>query len=173
MPENRATLLIAAGSGAVAFAIGFNLGAFGEVFFDQVFTVWVVATIVFVGSLIADLPPRTWLRRLVLLVPSLWLLVSWLHNTYDLKYVDVRVVTAVSLIVTGVAIPYLGWVLFTVINPDFPNLSRRHRGAVLIAIAVSLVIGVFFGANNDAVLTCHDFKVSGNDLPDNCRRGLS
>ncbi|MBX7435425.1 hypothetical protein JDV09_25485 [Mycobacterium sp. Y57] len=167
-PEDRATLLVAAASGAVAFAVGFNFGAFGEVFFNQAFTVWVIATVVFVGSVIADLPPHTWLRRLVLLVPWLWLLASWVSNTFDLEYVDRRVVTIVTLIVTALAIPYLGWVLVTVIYPDFANLSRRHKGAVLATIAVFLVVGVFFGANNDAVLTCDDFKVSGNDLPDNC-----
>lgn len=165
--EDRATLLIAAGSATVAFGIGFNYGAFGTVFFDSIFTVWVVATIVFVGSLIARLPPYTWPRRLVLLVPTLWILASWIDNNLDLDNSD-RIVTAVTLVVTFVALPFVGWFLVTAINTDFAELSRGHKAAVIGAIGTFLVVGAFLGARNDALLTCDDFKVSGNDLPDNC-----
>ena len=44
----------------MAFTLAFNLGAFGTVFFDAIFTAWVIATIVLVGSLVSKLPPQTW-----------------------------------------------------------------------------------------------------------------
>jgi hypothetical protein len=166
-PVDRATLLIAAGASAVAFSIGFNYGAFDAIFFSDVFRVWVVATVVFVGSLISPLPPHTWPRRLVLLVPTLWLLASWIDSNLDVANSD-KIVTGVTFVVTFIALPFVGWFLVTAINTDFADLPRTHKGAVLGAIAVFLAVGALLGARNDAILTCEDFKVSGNDLPVNC-----
>ncbi len=165
--QDRATLLIAAGSAAVAFGIGFNYGAFDAIFFGDVFRVWVVATVVFVGSLVSPLPPHTWPRRLVLLVPTLWLLASWIDNNLDVTNSD-KVVTGLTLVVTFIALPFVGWFLVTAINTDFADLPRTHKGVVIATIAVFLVIGALLGARNDVLLTCDDFKVSGNDLPPNC-----
>ena len=47
---SRATVLIAAGSATIAFMLGFNYGAFGVIFFEQVFTVWVISTVVTAAS---------------------------------------------------------------------------------------------------------------------------
>ena len=84
-PSERATLLIAAASGTFAFAIGFNYGAFGVLFFYQLLTVWVLATIVFVGSLVSKLPPNTWPRRLILLLPTVWLIAAAIDNAIELN----------------------------------------------------------------------------------------
>lgn len=166
-PEDRATLLIAAGSATVAFSLGFNYGAFDTVFFGDVFTVWVVATVVFGGSLVTRMPPHTWPRRLVLLVPSLWLLASWVDNNLDVANSD-RIVTAVTVAVTFVALPFVGWFVITAINTDFVELPNKNKAAVIGTVAVFLVAGFVLGARNDTLLTCEDFKVSGNDLPSNC-----
>jgi hypothetical protein len=58
-PSDRATLLITAGSATVAFTVGFNLGAFGVVFFDQLLTVWVIATVILFASIFSNIPPDT------------------------------------------------------------------------------------------------------------------
>jgi len=165
--KDRATLLIAAGSATVAFTIGFNYGAFDAVFFTDVFRVWVIATVVFLGSLISPLPPNTWPRRLVLLVPSLWLIVAWVDNNLDVANSD-KLLTAVTFVVTFIALPFVGWFLVTAINTDFVDLPRSHKGVVLGTIAAFLLVGALLGARNDVLLTCDDFKVSGNDLPENC-----
>ena len=44
-PSDRATLLIAAGSATFAFMLGFNLGAFNAIFFDQLLVVWVISRV--------------------------------------------------------------------------------------------------------------------------------
>lgn len=164
---DRATLLIAVGSASVAFTLGFNYGAFGVVFFDQVFTVWVIASVVFVASIVTRLKPRTWPRRLVLVIPSVWLIMSWLNNNTDLERID-DLTIVLSVIVVFVPLPFVGWILVTTINAEFAELPRRNKGAVLSAVGVFLVVGLLFGARNDLVLECEDFKVSGNDLPKNC-----
>lgn len=163
----RATLLIAVGSASVAFMLGFNFGAFGVVFFDQVFTVWVVATIVFVASIFTRLEPQTWPRRVVLVIPSFWLILSWLNNNTDLERIDDFTIVF-TVVVTLVPLPFVGWILITTINSEFAELPRRNKAVVIATVGLFLVAGLVLGARNDLVLDCDDFKVSGNDLPDNC-----
>ncbi|MGI9643482.1 MAG: hypothetical protein ACR2N9_11975 [Acidimicrobiia bacterium] len=171
-PSDRATLLIAVGSASIAFMVGFNYGAFGVIFFEQVFTVWVISTIVFVASVFTRIEPNDWPKRLVLLMPSLWMVISWLSNNTKLARID-EAALIFTVIVTLVALPFVGWILITTINSDFANLARGNKIAVVAAVGVFLAIGLFLGARNDLVLDCDDFKVSGNDLPTNCVRADS
>ena len=166
-PSDRATLLVAVGSASVASMVGFNLGAFDIVFFDQLLTIWVIGTIVFVGSIVSDLPPNTWPRRLILLLPSLWLLVAWIDNSTDIGQSD-RLASALTLIVTVVALPFVAWILVTAINTDFAELPGRNKVAVIAAVGIFVVVGFAIGARNDFLLNCDDFRISGNDLPNNC-----
>ena len=166
-PSDRATLLIAAASGTLAFTIGFNYGAFGVIFFDQLLTVWVLAMVVFVGSLFTNLPPNTWPRRLILLLPTLWVIAAAVDNAIDMASGD-RFVFTVTVIVTLIALPFVAWNLVTAINADFAELPNRNKGIAISALAIFFVLGAVLGANNDAFLTCQDFKVSGNDLPADC-----
>lgn len=163
----RATLLVAVGSAGLAFTVGFNLGAFGVVFFDQLLTVWVIATVVFCASLVTELPPRTWPRRLLLLLPSLWLVAAWIDNAAGGDQPD-RIAFALTLAVTVVAMPFVAWILITAINTEFVELPGRNKLAVIGVVAVFVLVGYGVGARNDLLLNCDDFKVSGNDLPDNC-----
>ncbi len=166
-PSDRATLLVTVASATVAFMLGFNVGAFGIVFFDQLLLVWVIATIVLVASIISDLPPNTWPRRLILLLPSLWVLAAWVDSAQDVLEGD-RIVFFLTLGVTAVALPFVAWILVTAINTDFEELPRSNKLLVIAAVGIAIVVGFGVGARNDFILTCEDFKISGNDLPANC-----
>lgn len=166
-PSSRATLLVAAASAGIAFMVGFNLGAFGVVFFDQLLTIWVIATVILVASIVSDTPPNTWPQRLVLLVPSLWLVAAWIDNTFTLESQE-RMVFALTVVVTIFVLPAVGWILITVINADFANLPGRNKGIVITTVGLFIVIGFALGARNDLFLDCGDFKISGNDRPANC-----
>ena len=166
-PSDRATLLITAGSATVAFAVGFNMGAFGVIFFGQLLAIWVIATVVLVGSLVSDLPPDTWPRRLVLLVPSLWIIAAWVDSNYSFNRSE-RFVFAMTVIVTLIVLPAVAWILVTVVNTDFAELPGRKKGIVIATVGLFIIIGFAFGARNDMFLDCEDFKISGNDLRSNC-----
>lgn len=166
-PSDRATLLITAGSSTVAFTVGFNLGAFGVVFFDQLLAVWVIATVVMVASIVSNLPPRTWPRRLVLLVPTLWIIAAWIDNEFSFDSSE-RIVFALTVAVTMFVLPVVAWTLITAINTDFAELPRKRKAIVLATVGLALVIGLGIGARNDLILNCGDFKISGSDLPENC-----
>jgi len=160
-------LLVTVGSATVAFMLGFNVGAFGIIFFDQLLLVWVIATIVLVASIISDLPPNTWPRRLVLLLPTLWLLSAWVDSAQDVARGE-RIVFFLTLAVTVVALPFVAWILVTAINTDFAELPRGNKLLVIAAVGIAIVVGFGIGARNDFILTCDDFRISGNDLPANC-----
>lgn len=166
-PAERAALLISVASASVAFMLAFNLGAYGEVFFDQIFTVWITATLVFLGSIFTKLPPNSWPSRLVLLLPSVWILTAWIDNprTEDMGE---SVLLWLTLIVTLVALPFAAWILISTINPDFRDLARNYKFVVGAVVVVAFAAGYLIGARNDVLLTCDDFKISGNDLPANC-----
>jgi hypothetical protein len=166
-PSDRATLLITAGSATVAFSVGFNLGAFGVIFFGQLLAIWVISTVVFVGSLVSDLPPDTWPRRLVLLVPTLWIIAAWIDSNYAFNRSE-RFAFALTVLVTLVVLPIVAWVLVTVVNSDFAELPGTKKGIVIATVGLFIIIGFAFGARNDMFLDCEDFKISGNDLPANC-----
>jgi F0F1-type ATP synthase membrane subunit a len=168
--SDRAALLIAVPSALLAFWIGFNLGAFDDIFFDQVLAVWVVATIVLVASLVSNLPPRGWPGRLVLLVPTVWLIVATLIDPGG-RSGSTDVLFIITVVVTVVTLPFIGWILVTAINPDFLGLPRANRNAVIAAALVFFLAGWVLGTANDQFLTCDDFKVSGNDLPAGCTPG--
>jgi hypothetical protein len=73
-----------------------------------------------------------------------------------------------TLAVTVVALPFVAWILVTTINTDFAELPRNNKLLVMAAVGTALVVGLGIGARNDFLLNCDDFKISGNDLPDNC-----
>jgi hypothetical protein len=77
---DRATLLIAVATASGAFVIGFNFGAFDVIFFDALLSIWVIATIVLVASLLTSLPPRNWFGRLILFTPSVWIILAWISD---------------------------------------------------------------------------------------------
>ena len=56
----------------------FTLGAYGAIFFEQLYALWAVATTVFLAAVVV-LRRRVWSQPalLTLLLPSLWLALTW------------------------------------------------------------------------------------------------
>jgi hypothetical protein len=119
--SDRAALLVAVPSALLAFWIGFNLGVFDDIFFDQVLAVWVTATVVLVASLVSKLPPRTWLGRLVLLVPTMWLIAAMVVDPGD-SGGSTDVLFIITVVVTVVTLPFIGWILVTAIKKPVTRL---------------------------------------------------
>jgi hypothetical protein len=166
----RAALLIAVPSASIAFMLGFNLGAFGEIFFEQILTVWVIATIVLVASFFSKLPPNGWAGRLLLLVPTVWLILAAVADPTQPEDRASKFIFGLTIFVTAVCLPFIGWILVSAINPDFTHLTMPRRIAILAAVIVFAGAGFFIGARNDVFLTCEDFEVSGNFVPSKCVR---
>ena len=72
-------------------------------------SIWVVATIVLVASFITGLPPQNWFGRLILLIPSVWIILAWIAGpagddaASDALYVFTLIVTLVTSMVIVLA----------------------------------------------------------------------
>jgi hypothetical protein len=165
--NERATLLILVPSASIGFGLAFNLGAFGVVFFDRILVVWVMSTIVFIASLVSKLPPRKWWGRLALLIPTMWLVLTFLDASVSSTQLD-STLSVTAIVVTVVCLPVIAWTLISSINQEFLELPRRNRTVIVLTVLLFATAGWALGANNDRFLYCDDFQVSGNDLPSNC-----
>lgn len=155
------------------WGIAFNLGAFKTIFFDDLFTIWVVATAVLLALLLIPNGRKIlrWYSILILLSPTIWLILNYLEMSFILTPIAQSFVFILGIAIGIVCLPYSIYLVVTILNPDLISLKGND---IKIRIAlVGLIIGLvgfFVGKNNNMFLTCEDFKISGNDLPVNCRK---
>jgi len=147
----------------------FTLGAWGELFFDQLLTVWVAAT---AGLIVVLVQPRSmgrrWSRIAALAVPSVWLLLAFIDDaqTADLM---TDIVTLLGIVIGVVGIPFTLWTLSRVLWPDlFAGLRLRARVGVAAIVVLIGIASLLLGAAQERFLTCQDFEVSGNSRPPGC-----
>ena len=155
-------------SGAIWWP-AFTLGAWHTLFFDQLLTVWVVATAGFVVVLIQPARARIKTgRAIALIIPSLWLALSFTSapaaddlwgNLFD-----------VLAVVVGLAgIPFTLWVVVRTVWPDvMADYSPRARLGIFAIVATIAAASFVLGLNQSRFLTCEDFTLSGNSEPPGC-----
>ncbi len=107
----------------------------------------------------------------VLAIPTVWLVLAFFYETGS-SGGAAEVAVEATLVASVLTIPYLLYVIGSLIRPQFFELpdARLRAGAVLVILLV-LGFGALIGWQNDRFLTCGDFRVSGNDLPENCAPG--
>ncbi|MFE5407793.1 hypothetical protein [Microbacterium sp. NPDC056569] len=155
-------------SGAIWWP-AFTLGAWHTLFFDQLLTVWVVATAGFVVVLIQPARIRVKVgRAIALLIPSLWLALSFTEapaaddlwgNLFDL----------LAIVVGLAGIPFTLWVVVRTVWPDvIADYSLGARIGIFAIVAAIAVASFLLGLNQSSFLTCEDFTLSGNSEPPGC-----
>ncbi len=154
-----------------AWPIAFNLGAYDAVFYQDVFQVVVVSTVGFVLAVIK--PPyggaTLWITRLALATPLGWMtLAVVLFDSLGAATSD-PVYGILGLLVAVVSIPVVLRLLIDMFARDLTTTQDRRMLVTGIAVIVLIAIAGFtVGRNNDAFLTCDDFKIAGSDQPANC-----
>jgi hypothetical protein len=160
--------VISVGMATVAWWPAFTLGAWGDLFFDQVLTLWAASTAAFVFVLFERRPMgRRLLRALLLLLPSTWLVFSFV----DLDTTDLFafVATAFALLVVLIASPLTVWVLARIMWPDFSENSTARQRWLIVGVVLGIGIASFvLGLNQAHFLTCEEFAISGNSEPPGC-----
>ncbi|MGO1508437.1 MAG: hypothetical protein ACTHZW_09885 [Microbacteriaceae bacterium] len=147
----------------------FTLGAWGELFFDQLLTVWVIAT---VGLVIVAAHPgerrRRWPRIWALSIPTLWLVLAFIDQNTSADLVSIMV-TLLGLLVGIIGVPFTVWTLIGLMWPDlFSQLRTRARVGVFSVVIAVAVVSFVLGTVQEHFLTCADFEVSGNSRPPGC-----
>ncbi len=145
-----------------AFNLGFDIGAFNNVDYRKILSIWVLSTIALVSSFVFrrsdyHLGGR-W--RFVLLIPSLWVVAD---------FIDTSDAIVLTLLVASVAtLPLTGYILVYLIAGDFIKLSAKFK-IVLVMIAVGIfALSVGIGHTHPRFLSCNDFAKAGDYTPENC-----
>ena len=118
--------VISVGMAIVVWRPAFTLGAWGELFFDTLLTLWVASTAAFAFVLFERRPrgSRLW-RAFLLLLPSVWLAFSFIDfETTDLV---AFLATLFALLIVAVASPLTVWVLARIMWPDFGEISTPRQ----------------------------------------------
>jgi hypothetical protein len=157
----------------VVWPIAFNLGAYDAVFYDDIFR-FVVAALA--GLLVTFFAPpysgRTlWFMRCALAAPVAWLLMAVLLFDSTAGAATDPVFGWFALLAALLAIPAVFLLLIELFVPEITTLdSTRLVVPTVVVVAIMAICGYVVGANNDAFLTCDDFKTAGSDEPANCAK---
>lgn len=170
-PSRGAMAAVVIGMSVAVWWPAFTLGAWGTLFFDQLLTVWVASTAAFFVVL---LHPRGMRHRipqaLALLVPSLWLALSFAGDDASNLWIDLT--NVLGAIVALLGIPFTIWVLVRIMWPDVVDGMTWRRRLFALLIVVAIGIGSFvLGLNESRFMTCGDFTISGNSEPPGCTPG--
>jgi hypothetical protein len=175
--ETRAFMLSSIAISTSVFSVAFFYGVFGTIFFENLFYVWVASTVAMVASLfvppVDGLPALiSWRGRFVLLMPSVLMLWLFFSENPSLDIASTGWVEWVlAVVIMGLSFPYLLLVLIIVAIPDVDQLKQPKLKAAILGICLGTVaLGYVIGTHHHRFVTCHDFEVSGNFVPDNCHK---
>ena len=171
------TLVVAAV--ALAYPVGqtgFELGAYGELFFDNKLAAWITVTATLMVLCVLPkqyLPvPRSHLWFLA--VPSLWLLARFAIGVSSPGALVHPVLFAVGAVSFALCVPYAIYLIARIANPNLADLRGTRLRLWLVAIAIIFfTAGYGIGKRNDLFLTCQELRISGAELPEYCLLGGS
>ena len=171
-PRVGGTLAVAAIIvGLVAWRLAFNAGAYGVVFYDDVFSVVVASSILAVTTAINRPFHRPWnlVTSATLAGPLVWLGAAVVVEGSTGAAIE-RPVFAVALaIVVVVSIPLTLRLLIGLFHPELTSATTRGLTLVVVGVvAVVALAGFLVGRSNDRFMTCSDFEIAGSARPENC-----
>jgi hypothetical protein len=166
-PVAVATVTIA----LTTWPIAFNLGAYQAVFYDDIFKTVVAATVGL--AIVVFRPPyerkKLWFVRTALASPALWLTLAVVVFGSTATAASDPLFGTLGLLVALISVPTVLKLLIDLFMPDMASLQDTTMlGLVVAVVIVVAAAGYTVGANNDAFLTCDDFKIAGSDQPSNC-----
>lgn len=163
-PAARTFVVTTTGASLAAFNLGFDLGAFENIDHRKIWAMWVLCTVALVASfLFRDDDYQLGGRwRLVLAVPSLWLIADFFDASFDPTVVFVLLITSL------LSLPFALYILIRLVAGDFIALPNRLRVALVATALVIFCVGWYVGDGHPRFLTCDDFALAGDFTPTNC-----
>lgn len=169
----QALLVAALVLSLAVWPLAFTLGTHGVVLYSDVFRVVVASTAAFLVTFVAPrgASARRWWSRSLLAAPAAWLAVAVTFTDSVAAAATDPFLGAVALLVALTAVPYAVYLLATALEPSLRQIREPRPIVALLLITTVITVSAFLaGAFNDRVLTCDDFKVAGDDPPENCAR---
>lgn len=173
--ERKAFLVSAITISIAIWDTAFFLGVHGAIFFEKLFALWVAATVVSMISLFwPDMIGREILGnrgRVALALPTLWLIAVIIDPQAAENGLTDWAVSALGIVAMLIALPYLVFVGTSVLVKG-PVGWRDRRLLIPLAVIAMVVgaIGYLAGHHSELLLSCWDFRISGNQVPNWCER---
>lgn len=175
-PIVRSFILIGIAVAFPAWDVGFELGAFGRIFFDKLFMVWAISTTLLILLVIVPghkLPVPAFAYAATAF-PSVWLILAMLTRASP-ESADLRLFLFITGLVSYLAcFPYA---IYMAVSIAYPNLlvakRKRPKLALLAVIVILFTAGYLMGSHHQRLLTCEDFEFSGQHVPENCQSETS
>ena len=160
-----ATIVLALAS----WPVSFNLGAYGEVFYNNVLTIWIASlAALLAGAVIGKTSDGetyfTWWGCALLLIPTMSLTSAFWSETLPFL---------VPVFDWGIllSLPYIAYILLMVSAQDALELKDNRLIIWLIVGFICLnLLSFTAGVYNYVFLTCDDFTTAGDEAPSNCWR---
>lgn len=172
-PQSRHFFVAAIVLAVTIWPFGFNLGAYGTVFFDALLQIWAISVAALAAGIYLDRRPDTQILSRVdmaiLALPSLWLLTTMLSFA-DGSALAGGLNAVLTLLTALVAIPHILYLLTPIAMPDLYQVRGTRRIAQLVLLTALITAASFtIGYRNDLFMTCEEFSIAGNAEPVNCR----
>ena len=161
----------------VAVAIwptGFNLGAYGTIFYDELLEIWAISVAALLAGLLVDRKREkdvlSRLDALLLSLPSLWLISTMLR--FEDGGAFMRFLNDMLMFATAFfSVPHIIRIVLPILMPEVAAV-RGMRQTLNLALLTAVVAAASFtvGYRNDLFMSCADFQVAGNEQPTNCRK---
>jgi hypothetical protein len=168
--STRVFLLATIALSASLWKIFFFYGAYGEIFFEYIYTIVFISTAIFVAYFFLPRSERPFGigSAFLFLIPSIWFVTAYIDILSDLPGVTL-VANIMEWIVLLFSLPYIFYFLLSITQAETLELKPKRLLAVLIAIAlVTACAGYLLGKHNNLFLYCRDFKISGMETPLQC-----
>lgn len=157
--------------GLIAWPLAFNLGAYGQVFYDDVFRVVVASSILCVIATVTQPYPSPWiwLVRLALASPIAWMITAGFVVGSTSEALERPAFLIWLVLILLVSVPISLRLLLDLFTPEVSQMTDRRLGAgVVVLIIVVAAVGFASGRHNDRFMTCSDFSIAGSSEPANC-----
>lgn len=154
----------------IGWNLGFDLGAFGTVFYHNVITAWIFAVSTFIALIYVKLFDKIKVRLLtffILLIPILWPLIDLIDHNIPNQYVHYFILFDYVLII--LALLYTAYIFLRMIKYDiFEPITNYNKAFIVIATLVISLLGYGAGKHHYYFIECGHFEVSGDFVPSNC-----
>jgi hypothetical protein len=168
--ELRAFFATTITASLVVWDLMFTLGAYHTVFYSRLFQILVLSSVLLLGTIVLrrDITVRPWTRA-ILAVPLIWILSRLIsplgRSTHAGHVLDITLITVVVI-----CVPFTLWAAARIVAPDYFELpDRRFKVAAVSIVIVVALTALMVGQFNFRFTSCHDYDISGDNTPANCR----
>jgi len=155
----------------VVWSITFELGAYHAVFYWRLMDIFVISTVLLLGTFVVrgTIRVRLWMR-VILCIPILWLVARFLQP-FGADNNGEHVADLVLIGLSAACLPLTLLAAARIVAPDYFTLpERRLKIAALVIVAVIGVAGFFVGQFNYRFTSCQDYVIAGDNQPSNCHK---